>query len=161
MKLLTLSLLFCLTLPAQEKISLAIYQDISLAVKEDTHGNKPFTLDIIAQLKMQGNQQKYGYMIIYPEIEYAKLTKEYSRYSANIGYTLNFVNNFEATLSGGWGMISRNNSTWHSASLNGVVGYKLKYFKANLMAQFTDRKDIGLWRFSTFLGLEIDLINLE
>src|SRR5690606_31889043 len=81
----------------QERLSVSVLQDVRLGIVGDKeHNYDAFTLDILVRLKMQGNQQKYGYLTIYPEFEYADLKQSYIRYSANVGYTFNklIVNNF-------------------------------------------------------------------
>ena len=158
MKQLILFLFLTLNLNAQEKVSLAVYIDPTLMIKGDTHNNPAGTLNLILQLKMQGNEQSIGYMVIFPEFEYADLSKSYIRYSANIGY--NFytpIKHLEALLSGGWGILSREGTTWHSGSLEGVISLKINKFKINLMGQLVDRKDIKEIRFSGFVGIELYL----
>jgi len=158
MKQLILLLFLTLNLNAQERVSLAVYIDPTLMIKGDTHNNPAGTLNLILQLKMQGNEQSIGYMVIFPEFEYADLSKSYIRYSANIGY--NFytpIKHLEALLSGGWGILSREGTTWHSGSLEGVISLKINKFKINLMGQLVDRKDIKEIRFSGFVGIELYL----
>ena len=158
MKLLIPLLFLTLNLTAQERVSIATYIDPSLMIKGDDHNNPSGTINFIAQLKMQGNEQSIGYMVIFPEFEYADLSKSYIRYSANIGY--NFytpIKHLEALLSGGWGILSREGTTWHSGSLEGVISLKINKFKINLMGQLVDRKDIKEIRFSGFVGIELYL----
>jgi len=158
MKQLILLLFLTINLNAQEKVSIAAYIDPTLMIKGDTHNNPAGTLNFILQLKMQGNEQKYGYLVVFPEFEYADLSKSYIRYSANIGY--NFytpIKHLEALLSGGWGILSREGTTWRSGSLEGVISLKINNFKINLMSQLVDRKDIKEIRFSGFIGLEYNL----
>ena len=158
MKQLILLLFLTLNLNAQERVSIAAYIDPTLMIKGDTHNNPAGTLNYILQLKMQGNEQSIGYMVIYPEFEYADLSKSYFRYSANIGY--NFytpIKHLEALLSGGWGILSREGTTWRSVSLEGVISFKVNNFKINLMGQLVDRKDIKEIRFSGFVGIELYL----
>ena len=151
---------------AQEKPSLSIYQDGRLAFLGDDKGNDSGTLNILARLKMQGNQQKWGYLVIFPEFEYADIVGSYKRYSANIGYALNklIVNRTEATAALGYGWIDRYGYTTCSWSLSGTIAYKLKsHLKLNVLGQFTERTDLLLMygenelRFSGFVGFEINL----
>ena len=92
-----LFLLFTALLVSQEIVSIGIYQDVKLAVQTDDYGNKPFTRDLIIRLNMQGNQQRFGYMVIFPEFESANLKGGlYTRWSANGGYIFNqVINNIE------------------------------------------------------------------
>lgn len=150
---------------AQEQVGIAILQDVRLAtIGDQEHGYNAFTPDIIARVKMQGNQQKYGYLIVYPEFEYAQIQGEYYRYSANVGYTLNklFLDDFEASLVGGYGFIDRYGISTSSFSLTGEIGYKVsRFFKIVVDGQLTQRSDLK-WmygdnaiRFSGFVGVEI------
>src|SRR5690606_12257742 len=123
-----LSLMFMMAIcsQAQEKVSIAVLQDVRLAVAGDDKGNAAFTTNILARIKMQGKQAEYGYLIIYPEFEYANLKQVYLRYSANVGYTLNqlFIKNLEASLIGGIGFINRCGEGSSSFSATGVLGYR-------------------------------------
>lgn len=147
---------------AQDKVSLAIYQDARFAFVGDDRGNDPGTLNLVARFKMQGNQQAFGYMVIFPEYEYANLAGgKYIRYSANIGYTFNklIINNLEANASGGFGYIDRFGTT-RSLSASAELAYKFsERFKIALLSQYTRRTDLQtpLWRFSGFFGIEINL----
>lgn len=143
---------------AQEKVSIAVLQDVRLATLGDDKGNDSFTLNLIARIKMQGNQSKIGYLIIYPEWEYANLKQVYNRYSANVGYTLNKlpISNLEASLIGGIGMIARESESSSSFNVTGELAYKLNaWFKILLNAQIVQRSDIDKWLCSGFAGLEI------
>lgn len=146
----------------QEKISVSVYQDARMLVFGDNKGNNAGTLNILTQFKMQGNQQKWGYMVIYPEFEHASLVGgDLQRYSINVGYVFNklLLNNFEAGLNIGYGWIDRELSSF-SASVTGNINYKLNdTFKLSLLAQLTDRTDIEIpeLRISGFFGIEINL----
>ena len=73
--------LFIHSVFSQEKVSVNLLQDLKLAtVGDEKRGYKSFTTDILLRIKMQGNQQKLGYMIIYPEYEFADLKSKYQRY---------------------------------------------------------------------------------
>lgn len=146
---------------AQEQVSLAVLQDVKLAtIGDKDHGYDAFTLNVIARVKMQGNQQKYGYLIVYPEVEYAHLKQSYLRYSANFGYTLNqlFIKNLEASLAGGFGFINREGEGSSSFSLTGELGYRLSNrFKIVVDGQLVQRSDIQKNRFSGFVGFEFKI----
>ena len=159
MKQLILLLFLTLNLNAQERVSVATYIDPSLLIRGDSHGNPAGTINFIAQLKMQGNYSGIGYLVVFPEFEYADLSMSYIRYSANGGY--NFytpINRLEALLSVGFGLLNREGTTWHSLSTEGVISFKISdRFKINAMGQLVDRKDIKEIRFSGFVGIEINL----
>lgn len=151
----------------QEKISIAIYQDVKLAtIGDKKHNYDAFTLDMIFRLKMQGNQQKFGYLVVFPEFEIADLNETYYRYSANVGYTLNklFIKNFEINGSLGYGIISRENVSSGSFSLNGEIAYKITdNFKISVLGQLAQRTDLK-WlyddntiKFSGFFGIEYNI----
>ncbi|WP_166964673.1 hypothetical protein [Yeosuana marina] len=148
---------------AQEKTTISVFQDAKLLVAGDNKGNKALTPNIITRLNMQGNQQKWGYMTVFPEFEYAQLKGgNYIRYSANLGYTFNklVIKNTEAGAFAGWGWIDRENFTYHSWSFSGVVNYKISNaFKICSMVQITQRNDleIPVFRTSGFVGLEISI----
>ena len=59
--------LFIHSVFSQEKVSVNLLQDLKLAtVGDEKRGYKSFTIDVLLRIKMQGNQQKLGYMIILP-----------------------------------------------------------------------------------------------
>lgn len=84
-------LLLPLTLLGQGNIGVTVAQDVRLATMKDSNGkNSPFTTDVIFRVDLQGNQNKYGYLIVGAEYEYADLKgSAYNRYSFNIGYAFN------------------------------------------------------------------------
>lgn len=149
---------------AQEVFAISIYQDAKLLFIGDKIGNDALTPNILIRANMQGNQQKWGYMEIFPEFEYANLKGgEYQRYTANIGYVFNklILDNFELGSSFGWGWINRNNFTYRSVSLSGVLNYKLSHkIKLSAQLQLTERKDLKtpVLRTSGFIGLQISII---
>ena len=63
---------------AQEQLSISVSQDARLAVLGDKeHGYNAGTINVLFKLKMSGNQQKYGFMSVYPEFEYAAIKGDY------------------------------------------------------------------------------------
>lgn len=162
---LTIAFMFLITFLAssQEQVSISVYQDAKLLITGDNIGNSAGTLNVVLKANLQGNQQQYGYMIVSPEFEYANLKGgEYQRYSANVGYVFNklILNNFEAGITAGWGWINRDNFTFHSASINGLLNYKINNrFKISTQLQLVDRTDLEIpeLRLSGFIGLEITL----
>lgn len=165
MKTTLLFLMIALSVNAQRSVSVALYQDAKLMTTGDGY-YEAGTINLLARIKMQGHQQKYGCMIVYPEFEFAQIDGNYKRYSLNLGYTFNklIFDNFETSIQGGYGWIDRFGKTTFSASANGELAYKLSdRFKIALLAQFTHRTDLKLWynddviRFSGFLGFEFKI----
>lgn len=140
-------------------IAIAVYQDAKFLVVGDNKGNSPGTLDLIFRVKLQGNQDRLGYCIIFPEYEYANLKGgKYVRYSANVGYVFNqLIKNIETSLAVGYGWIDRN-GTLGSISINSELAYKVTdNLKLSVIGQYTQRQDIRIWRYSSFLGVELRL----
>jgi hypothetical protein len=121
-KYLILVLLACSMLNAQPSdLSISIHQDGRLLFLGDDHGNKPITLDFIIRLKMFGRQFEQGYLVIYPEFEFAELSSgKYTRYSANVGYTFNklIIDNTEYMISAGYAILNREGAAFRSYSIN-------------------------------------------
>ncbi len=142
---------------AQEKLSFSLLQDVKLATIGDTkRGYKAFTTNLLARIKMQGKQQKLGYMIVYPEFEYADLKSTYYRYSANLGYVFNnLINNIELESSFSYGFINHNGTTRSVGAWFGTNYIISKALKINAGYQIVDRSDIDKIRYSGFVGLEI------
>lgn len=163
----TLFLLLGLYMGAQN-VSVAIYQDAKfLFIGDKERGYEAGTIDIVARLKMQGNQDKYGYLIVFPEYEYAEIEGIYKRYSANVGYTFNklILDRFEANISLGYGWIDRYSMSSWSFGASSELTYKITdRLKFNLLLQGTERKDLEvLWgnnafRISGFIGIEVNLL---
>ena len=151
---------------AQKRVSLSIHQDVRLGLVGDDIGNDAGTINILARFKMQGHQQKQGYMVVFPEFELAEIDGNYKRYSANVGYTFNnlILEGFETSAYIGWGFIDRYSKNFFSFGGSGEIAYKLNdTIKVSIIGQFTERKDLK-WmyndnaiRFSGFAGLEINL----
>lgn len=99
MKLLTLSLIMLFVFGnAQENVSLAVYQDLGMAVRSDGQGNNPFTIDITMKIMMNGNHllsrkgNSVGYTHLAPIVEIADLYGgKYIRYGAEIGFTFTHI----------------------------------------------------------------------
>ena len=166
-KLLIIALMLFGITQAQEVLSIGVYQDLRLAVSDDNHGNDAFTTDVLIRLKMQGNQEKHGYMLIYPEFEYADLSGgDYKRYSANVGYVFNkWFRNFEYSGSFGFGMLQRWNTSYLTWGLSGDIAYMLnKNVKLAIVGQGVKRRDLGHryggehLNWSGFVGVEVNLL---
>lgn len=166
-KLLLLAMLICSISFAQRNVGVHVTQDFKLGVLGDKeHGYSAGTLDVCLRVIMEGNQSNVGYVIVFPEFEYANLAyKPYKRWSANAGYMFNElpIENLEAGLSFGYGFIDRGKSDF-SFGGNGFLGYKLSdTFKVIAVSQFTQRSDLPIlysgaskeWRFSGHLGVYI------
>lgn len=151
-------LLLTTLLFSQERVSIGIYQDVKLATQADDYGNKPFTRDLIIRLNMQGNQQSFGYMVMFPEFETADLKGGlYSRWSANGGYVFNFIKNVELSATVGIGVIHRHKVGYASFGGGGTISYQINRIKLVSLWQLTSRKDIDKIRNSLFFGIEINL----
>ena len=142
---------------SQEKVSVNLLQDLKLAIVGDQKRDyEPFTTDILLRIKMQGNQQRLGYMIIYPEYEFADLKTKYQRYSANLGYVFNTLfDDFELESSISYGFINHNGTTNSLGFWFGTNYVINKALKSNVGYQIVDRTDINKIRYSGFVGLEI------
>ena len=147
---------------AQDRVSLAVFQDAKLLTVGDNKGNEALTPNILARFIMQGKQQEWGYMIVFPEYEYANLKGgSFNRYSANVGYVFNklFINKLEASFTGGYGWIDRQVSTF-SASFTSGLNYKIsENLKISTVLQLTDRTDLLIpeLRLSGFIGIEFNI----
>lgn len=157
---------------AQDFVSLSMHQDLKLLAFGDDIGNKAGTVDLLTSVKYQFSQKRYGYLFLKAEFEKAFINKNYTRYGAGAGYTLNsyFSNdiNFEVTPYFGLGVISRDNANTFSYSGALEFGYKFsEIVKLSTILQFTDRTDLQrmyndrVLRYSFFLGLEINLFRLN
>ncbi|MCB0460349.1 MAG: hypothetical protein KDC74_10095 [Flavobacteriaceae bacterium] len=167
----TMTFLICLltALPSisQDRIGFAVYQDARLGIIGDKeHGYKAGTMDVLIRLKMQGKQQKYGYMTVFPEFEYAEIQGLYKRWSINAGYAFNrlFVRNTEASISIGFGLMDRYSMGFLSMGANGELAYKITDgFKIAANFQLVQRKDLDyMWggnniRLSGHVGIEIKI----
>lgn len=165
-----LVLLLSLQLWSQQRMSLDFYQDARfLFFGDDKRGYSAGTANVIGRFVMQGHQQRFGYMVVFPEFEIANIEGTYKRYSANVGYVYNklFIANTEAGAAFGYGWIDRYGKTGFSFGGSCWLSYKIgKAAKVNLLAQITERKDLKMlwgendWRFSGFIGLSFDVNNV-
>lgn len=156
---LLIALTTIITAQAQESLRFGINQDARLAVLGDERGNDAFTPALLFRFDMQGNQQKYGYMSVGIELEYADLKdiettlneesytieNNYKRYSVNVGYTLNklIIDKLETTAMINCGMIDRwGGLSFLSFSASGTISYPVyKNLRVQGIGQFTQRKD--------------------
>lgn len=164
--ILTLLLLIACSLAhSQGGVSLSAHQDARLLFAGDDKGNAAGTLDLLFRLKMQGNQFKHGYIVVFPEVEIADLSITYRRYSANVGYTFNrlVLNNFEASATAGYGWIDRDGMTTFSFGATAELAYKFGSARASIIWQLIERSDLGMIygkteaRASVLFGIEVDI----
>lgn len=142
---------------SQEKVSISVMQDLKLAtIGDKEHNYNAFTTDVILRFKMQGKQQKYGYLTIFPQFEYAELRPRYIRYSANVGYTLNQFKYIELMPYVGYGITDRKGS-YKTISLGGEISYPIGRFKILANGEYLKRKELNKWVFSGYIGLEFVL----
>ena len=140
-----------------------VYLSVSQDVKHATYDEDAFRLNLLGRVKLEGFQQKYGYILVAPSFEYADLKEApFTRFSFDVGYVFNklFIKNLEVSGTAGWGFIQRGDSfSYASWSFVGDIGYVIveNRFKIVLEGQFTERSDIGKWVPSTFLGIEVKL----
>jgi len=173
--LILLILLFTqVTSTSQETISLSVYQDARLMTLGDKQSNKPGTMNLLMNVKIQTKQKSYGYLVIVPEYEQADLQDTYKRLSLGVGYTfnrlyspnMNFLRDFEVTTTISYGVINRFANTEGSWSCNGEISYKLNdWLKVGAVHQLTERTDLLFRyqdrkiRYSFFFGLEFSPFN--
>lgn len=65
------------------------------------------TLDASFRLIMESNQQKHGYIIVFPEFTYSNIPGNLKSYTANVGYAFNelIIPRSEIGLTVGWGWL--------------------------------------------------------
>jgi len=153
---------------SQEKVSIQLSQDAKLGLfGDEKNGYDAGTLDVTLSVIMQGNQQRLGYMIVYPEFEYADLEVEvYRRWTANVGYVFNdlFIPKLEMGASVSYGFIDRGLTDFCFGG-NAFTKYKFNdTLKLVLNLQVTERPDLELiyndaneWRYSGFVGVEVSI----
>ena len=68
---------------------MSIQQDLKLAVVGDEkRGYDAFTTDALIRLEMHGKPNHIGYVVVFPEYEFADIEGKYHRYSFNAGSAL-------------------------------------------------------------------------
>jgi len=142
---------------AQDGFSVNVYQDIKLAIQNDDYGNTAPTLDIILKGEKQFLQRDFGYIVIYPQIELADLAGGmYTRYSGGLGVTLNNItNNLDVTPSFNAGFINRWGDNYFSTEFELETSMEvIKNFRIAIMGTYTQRSELYLWRYSSFIGLK-------
>lgn len=171
---LLITLLTVITTQAQESLRFSLNQDVRLATIGDDRGNDAFTPALLFRFDMQGKQQKYGYMVVGFEVEYADLKdiktsqytieNNYKRYSVNVGYTLNrlFLDNLEATTMVNYGIIDRwGGESFLTFSASGTLSYPItENIRLQGIGQFTQRKDKD-WAYGNDANYTIDFLKAD
>lgn len=156
--------------PAQNSINFSLHLDFKLLAFGDQLGNKAGTLNFISRASYEGNDYNLGYFVYGAEYEKAFLDSHYSRLGVFTGFTFMdvFKNyNFHVTPSFGIGFINREQQKFFSWS----ASLQLQYFisdsvRLSILNQATQRTDLKFlygelkYRYSFFLGVEIQLFNL-
>jgi hypothetical protein len=150
---------------SQQRLSLSVYQDAKFAfIGDKKRGYEAGTLNALIRFNMEGHQQKYGYMIVSPQFEYANIKGIYKRYSASVGYTFNklIIKDLEASIAADFGFIDRYSKSFFSSGAIGSLSYPLNdYLNVSILSQITERKDLGWlygktkFRYSGFIGIEV------
>ena len=118
--------LFTLSVFSQEKIRVGLFQDGSLLVSDDTHGNTAPTIDMILSIDLQGKQFSSYYFSIRPQFEFADLySGKFYRYSVISMWNFNTldVDGVEFGIGTGIGMIHKNGGASMSYSFVAELAY--------------------------------------
>lgn len=169
----------------EPRISLGLYQDGSLAVAKEEHGNSPFTTDVRLEIMLEGEYNGIGSFLLGITTEYADLSEfNFARYGIQLGY--NFRNQrivignlkspeFDYAIYGGAGVIMRNfpedNQNYTSLELTNELAYFFtEWFSVNLKGTLMQRGDLAEkygdssgsyrpwdWEFNGYVGLKLYL----
>lgn len=118
--------LFTLTLYSQENIRVGLFQDGSLLVSDDTHGNTSPTIDMMLSFDLQGKQFSSYYFSMRTQMEFADLySGKFYRYSVIPMWNFNGldVDGVEVGIGGGIGMIHKNGGASMSYSIVAELSY--------------------------------------
>jgi hypothetical protein len=162
--ILILVLLISSTVFAQKEVSLQILQFSGLSTGS-TRTNDTFTTNFLSSFKMNGKQNKKGFVTAALVFEYANLDEDYIRWSGNIGYNFNkFINDFEIGFYLNYGGINRWGVGFLSYGGITELNYKLnENLKISLVNQITERADLAYrygnkdLKYSLFFGVELSL----
>ena len=147
MKKITLLLFLAVGLAYSQK---GVYFQSSIDPKmifigDDSNGIKKGTIDASFRFIMEGNQQKYGYIIAFPEFTYRNTDGNLKSYTANVGYTFNelIIPRSEIGVTIGYGWIDHYGMTTFSFTSSQSYGLKITdKFKLVLISEFRDRTDL-------------------
>ena len=169
---LTILLLFIATLcTGQNKIGISVYQDARLLLVGDAkRGYGASTLDVLAQVKLQGSQLRNGYFFVAPQFEFANIEGDFYRYSIAIGHAFNDLlpNDLELSVALDGGSIDRFGKNLFSLGGFTTLSYKLNdTLKLSVLGQVVERKDLTFFytneteiRFSGFIGIEVNIFKV-
>lgn len=160
-----IAILISLSAMAQDRFSIAVYQDPSLAFFEDDHFNTPYTMDLLFRLELQGKQFKSYYFEIVAEYEHAELfASDYKRFGFGVQWVFNkWTKNFEYGAGLTTNIIYRFQvSHLYVFALNLDLGYKLsEHWKVSLLGVTLNREDLkSLYgtndhiKFNGYIGLK-------
>ena len=166
MKRLLLLLLLFISISAfsQSKIDFGVAQDMKLLFKGDNIGNDAPTMNLYFTFDFQGPQHSLGYWQVTPFYEIAKLSSgTYNRAGWGGGFSFNkFVKNIEVIPSYNYGAIMRNGQSWSSMEFKGTIRANITdRLNVNLVGTATQRKDIGEYVYSTFIGISYTIVDFR
>lgn len=158
----------------QEKFSVDVFMDPSMAVMNDDYGNDGFTPNLLMNVSVQLGQREYGYFSVGQSLEYADLYGgEYFRYSIiQLGYTINqfsFSDRLETTFAVNYGITKR----WSKGYTNFGCTVDISYcinpnIKLTSLIQLVERTDImnpmkrdPIVKPSVFVGLKFNLFDVR
>lgn len=161
-KLLYILCFISLNITAQNAVSFGFYHDAKfLLVGDSNRGYPAGTLAVTGYFKMAGYQQKHGFMYVSIKGNYTRLKPSYLRYGFEVGYTFNkWFKNFEYSIAGGAGSLSRNEGSMLSLQGVGAIHYKInRWLKIGAIFKYTQRKDLssGAFKPEGDIGVEITL----
>ena len=169
LSIITALLLNATCMVSQSFIGLAVYQDAKLALIEDQHGNKPFTPDFTAKLKMQGFEGKYGSTVIAIKYRYTDLVdmgyKDYPtgylwRYGVEAQYNFHMgTDRWGAAPFVGFGIMKRASTrAQNSWEFGGELTYKItNWFSVGAEGVMMERPELGKYVFNGSLGIQFNI----
>ncbi|WP_299670132.1 hypothetical protein [uncultured Polaribacter sp.] len=160
--------MFCYS---QNSVNFSLHHDFKLLVFGDNLGNRAGTLNFIARVKHEGEDNSLGFLIYGLEFEKAFLSTQYTRFGAFTGFTFMDVfndYNFHITPSIGTGFINREQKNLFSWSGSVQFEYFLSdTVRLSFLNQITQRTDLEYlyndlaYRWSFFLGIEMQLFKIN
>lgn len=114
------TLLLNITFLFSQSVGIAAYQDPTLALTKDGHGNTPYTFDMTFKVKLQGRDTGIGYLSINAKYRYADLNRNNStddptgylmRYGLEAQYYIHFgLEKWHFAPTIGYGIMQRSNT---------------------------------------------------